>query len=123
MGGTLMKRKIILLILIFAAIVFCNNIIFEKSLVNKVNTICSNIDIGYSSNAYDYINARQDIFNNIVSEGNAAVKVFVNIMKKDESSGLDEYVMAVACSEITGIGKDSSWSSASEWLVLYEKEN
>lgn len=89
-----------------------------------VSTICS-------SNPYDYIDANIDTYNTLVALGQPAVDCFLEELRTTESFGIDKYIMATVCSEITGFGAkknmadeyDSStwWASADEWLALYEE--
>jgi hypothetical protein len=92
----------------------------EQQLIAMVNEICSP---SFSSNPYDYIKAHQEAFDKIISNGNQTVDIFVIILKKSKVFGLDKYIMAEACTQITGIGKDKNtpWSTANEWLAIYLK--
>ncbi len=73
-----------------------------------------------SSNAYDYINAHRKTFDLLVSSKRCAVDCFTKILRDSNTFGLDKYIMAAVCCEITGIGKDGEWSSADEWIKLYD---
>lgn len=87
--------------------------------------------ISLSSNPYDYINANIETFNTLVELGQPVVDCFVEVLRTSDTFGLDKYIMAAVCSEITGIGSkqnmseeydaDTWWASANEWLALYEK--
>jgi hypothetical protein len=96
-------------------------------LLQMVEEICSNPQVAYSSNAHDYINAKREVFDRIVARGDEAVQIFVAAMRTSETFGLDKFIMALACAEITGVGKrpgpesPAGWTTAREWLALYEK--
>lgn len=80
-------------------------------------------NLALSSNPYDYIDAHRDTFNRLVAGGQSTVNIFVDDLKNSAEFGLDKYIMAAVCAEITGIGngKDKTWSSAKEWLELYDE--
>lgn len=114
--------SIILLLVIGCQKVETSDVMYTKqNLINMVNEIANNREVSFSSNAYDYINAKRDIFDLIVNGGENTVTIFVNILKDSTSFGLDKYIMAAACAEITGIGigEDKKWATAKDWLVLY----
>lgn len=77
-----------------------------------------------SSNPYDYIDAHRDTFNRLVAGGQNTMTIFVDILKDSTEFGLDKYLMAAVCAEITGIGngKNKTWISAKEWLEIYEEQ-
>ncbi|HCA30179.1 MAG TPA: hypothetical protein DEP23_11730 [Ruminococcaceae bacterium] len=74
-----------------------------------------------SSNAYDYINAHKDIFNNLVGGGQQTADILISELKRASDFGLNQYIMAAICAEITGVGKDDNkaWATAEDWLDLY----
>ncbi len=105
-----------------------NQILYSNlELMEMVKQIADNKDVGLSSNPYDYINANSEIYKKLLSGGHNTVSCFVNELRIAEEYGLDKYIMAAVCSEITGIGSkkqnDSGeilWSTAEEWLKLYD---
>lgn len=107
-----------------------NEIAFEKyaeavnndNLIAMVYDIAHNPDCASSSNPFDYIEAKRALYNEIISYGSSAVDCFVERLRSGEN-GLQGYIMAVACADITGIGdKDlgADWVTAQEWLALYD---
>ena len=76
-----------------------------------------------SSNPYDYIDAHKDTFNSLIGDGQFALDVFTGILRNSTEFGLDKYIMATVCAEISGIGngRDKTWASAKEWLELYDQ--
>jgi hypothetical protein len=80
-------------------------------------------NLALSSNPYDYIDAHKDTFNRLVAGGQNTVTIFVDVLKNSTEFGLDKYIMAAVCAEITGIGNgcDKTWSSAEEWLRIYDE--
>lgn len=103
-----------------------NDMIQMAESITKVPT-----SISLSSNPYDYINANIETFNTLVELGQPVVDCFVEVLRTSDTFGLDKYIMAAVCSEITGVGSkqnmsaeydpDTWWASANEWLSLYEK--
>ncbi len=79
--------------------------------------------LAFSSNPYDYIEAHKDTYNSLIKGGQSTVEVFVDVLKNSTEFGLDKYIMAAVCAEITGIGNDTdkTWGTAKEWLELYEE--
>ncbi len=79
--------------------------------------------LAFSSNPYDYIEAYRDTFDSLVAGGQSTVNIFVGVLANSTEFGLDKYIMAAVCAEITGIGKgsDKTWSTAKEWLDLYNE--
>lgn len=108
-----------------------NEIAFEEygeavnndNLIAMVQDIAHNPNCAASSNPFDYIEEKKAIYNEIISYGSSAVDCFVEQLRSGEN-GLQGYIMAVACADITGIGdKDlgADWATAQEWLALYDE--
>lgn len=109
-----------------------NEITFEEygeavnydNLIAMVHDIAYNPDCAASSNPFDFIEAKRPLYNEIISYGSSAVDCFVEQLRSGEN-GLQGYIMAVACADITGIGdKDlgADWGTAQEWLALYDND-
>lgn len=109
-----------------------NEIAFEEygeavnydNLIAMVQDIAHNPNCAASSNPFDFIEAKRPLYNEILSYGSSAVDCFVDQLRSGEN-GLQGYIMAVACADITGIGdKDlgADWATAQEWLALYDKK-
>ena len=95
----------------------------ERILFELVNEIANNPDAAMHSNPYRYIEMKQDAYDEILDYGDTAVEYFVAYLREADNYGLQEYIMAAACSEITNIGQKtngSGWATAGEWLVIYE---
>ena len=110
-----------------------NEIAFEEygeavnydNLIAMVQDIANNPNCAASSNPFDFIEAKRPLYNEILSYGSSAVDCFVDQLRSGEN-GLQGYIMAVACADITGIGdKDlgADWATAQEWLALYDKSD
>lgn len=110
-----------------------NEIAFEEygeavnydNLIAMVQDIAHNPNCAASSNPFDFIEAKRSLYNEILSYGSSAVDCFVDQLRSGEN-GLQGYIMAVACADITGIGdKDlgADWATAQEWLALYDKSD
>ena len=96
-----------------------------NKLLSLVAEIANNPDCAASSNPFTYIEARRARYNEILTYGSGAVDFFVEQLRAGEN-GLQGYIMAVACADITGIGdKDlgADWATAQEWLALYDKSD
>ena len=92
-------------------------------LISLVDAIVYNPDCAVSSNPFDFIRCSQDQYNEILTYGSDAVDFFVERLREG-GNGLREYVMAVACAELTGVGnkyEGGDWATAQEWLSLYDK--
>ncbi|SMQ77540.1 hypothetical protein SAMN05444673_2874 [Bacillus sp. OV166] len=73
-----------------------------------------------SSNPNDYINAHKNEFNNIVEQKHIALNHFLNKFAKSNEDGLEEYIMASACSKILGEKNPvKEWSTGKEWYEQY----
>ena len=110
-----------------------NEIAFEEygeavnndNLIAMVQNIAHNPDCAASSNPFVFIEAKRPLYNEILTYGSKAVDCFVEQIRAGEN-GLQGYIMAVACADITGIGdKDlgADWGTAQEWLALYDKSD
>ena len=94
-----------------------------SKLLTLVNSIANNPDCAASSNPFTFIEAKKPLYNEILTYGSTAVDFFVEQLRTGEN-GLQGYIMAVACADITGIGdKDlgADWATAQEWLDLYDR--
>lgn len=97
----------------------------NSKLLALVSEIANNPDCAASSNPFTFIEAKQSQYNEILTYGSKAVDCFVELLRAGEN-GLQGYIMAVACADITGIGdKDlgADWGTAQEWLALYDKSD
>ena len=97
----------------------------NSKLLSLVSDIANNPDCAASSNPFTFIEAKQSRYNEILTYGSKAVDCFVEQLRAGEN-GLQGYIMAVACADITGIGdKDlgADWATAQEWLTLYDKSD
>ncbi len=96
-----------------------------NKLLSLVSEITNNPDCAASSNPFTYIEAKRSRYNEILTYGSSAVDCFVEQLRSG-IDGLQGYIMAVACADITGIGdKDlgADWATAQEWLALYDKSD
>ena len=97
----------------------------SSKLSSLVNEIANNPDCAASSNPFTFIEAKKTVYNEILTYGSTAVDFFVEQLRTGEN-GLQGYIIAVACADITGIGdKDlgADWATAQEWLALYDKSD
>ncbi len=98
----------------------------EEQLMGMVSTIAGNANAAASSNPYDYIEASQDVYNQLLAYGDETVECFAALLRTSKEDGLKEYIMAAACADITGIGlkegeyDPSWWGNSKQWLALYD---
>ena len=101
---------------------------FEQTIEEKLTDIVNpkNKEISLSSNPYDYIKAEdsKDDYKYIVSQGEKSLNYMLNKFANSNSNGLQEYIMAIACSEILkedAASKD--WTTGRQWYENYLKSN
>lgn len=88
---------------------------------SKLEAICSNRKVMFSSNPYDYIDGNKN-YKDIVNLGNNALKYMLTKFKSTKENGLKEYIMAIACSEILKENpSNKKWASGKEWYNNYIK--
>ena len=127
---------ICLFVLLVFSLVGCNNTakkvsadkIFEQAMEEQLNNIIHPKDkkVSLSSNPYDYIKGEDSSkdYKYIVSQGEKSLNYMLNKFSNSNENGLEEYIMAMACSEILKESTDSkNWSSGKEWYDNHIKEN
>lgn len=104
---------------------------FEKTIEQKLNNIIYPKDpmILKSSIPSDYVkgvDSKED-YKYIVSQGKKSLNYILNKFASSNENGLEEYIMAMACSEILKENPFSkNWASGREWYDNYkaiEKKN
>lgn len=96
--------------------------IFIQSINEKLSNIANPNDskLLLSSNPYDYIKNNYKDYNYIVSNGEKSLNYMLNRFANSISNGLEEYIMATACSEILNEDKqEKNWASGREWYNNY----
>jgi hypothetical protein len=99
---------------------------FEQTIEEKLNNNTNPKDsrVLLSSNPYDYIKGvdSNEDYKYIVSQGKRSLNFMLNKFSNSNKNGLEEYIMAIACSEIL---KENStpknWASGREWYDNYTK--
>jgi hypothetical protein len=97
---------------------------FEQTIDGKLNNITSpkNNNVSLSSNPYDYIkgvDSNKD-YKYIVLQGEKSLNYILNKFAVSDKNGLEEYIMAIACSEILQENPASKkWASGREWYDNY----
>lgn len=137
-----MRKRLINMIVICLAILFlvslagCINIAgkvstektFEETIEEKLKNITNPEDskVSLSSNPHDYIkdvDSSED-YKYIISQRDKALKFMLNKFANSNKNGLEEYIMAMACSEILKENPSSkNWSSGRAWYENYIKVN
>lgn len=101
---------------------------FEQTIEEKLKNITNPKDskVSLSSNPYDYIkgiDSNKD-YKYIVSQGEKSLKFMLNKFASSNKNGLEEYIMAIACSEILKENSASkNWASGREWYDNYTQAN
>ena len=98
---------------------------FDQTIEEKLNNITNPKDskVSLSSNPYDYIKGNED-YKYIVSQRDKSLDFMLNKFANSNKDGLEEYIMAIACSEILKENPASkNWASGREWYENYTKAN
>jgi hypothetical protein len=101
---------------------------FEQTIDGKLNNIINPKDykVSLSSNPYDYIkgiDSNKD-YKYIVLQGEKSLNYMLNKFANSDKNGLEEYIMAIACSEILKENPASKkWADGREWYDNHIKEN
>jgi hypothetical protein len=76
-----------------------------------------------SSNPFDYIKENQEEFDYIVGTRNKGLNYMLNKLSSSNDDGLKEYVMAMACAEISGDENPvKEWDSGRNWYNSYKNQ-
>jgi hypothetical protein len=99
---------------------------FEQTIEKKLNSITNPKDsrVSLSSNPYDYIKGvdSDKDYKYIVSQGKESLNFMLSKFSNSNKNGLEEYIMAIACSEILKENSTSkNWASGREWYDNYTK--
>ena len=100
---------------------------FKETIDEKLNNIINSKDskTSLSSNPYDYIkglDSNKD-FKYVVSQGEKSLNYMLSKFENSNKDGLEEYIMAIACSEILKENSSSkSWASGRQWYENYLKQ-
>jgi hypothetical protein len=127
---------ICLAVLIVVCLIGCSNTVtkastdktFEQTIDGKLNNITNPKDnkVSLSSNPYDYIkgvDSNKD-YKYIVLQGEMSLNYMLNKFANSDKNGLEEYIMAISCSEILKENPASKkWASGREWYDNYIKAN
>jgi hypothetical protein len=117
-------RKLVILCMVML-LSACTSSEKEMDIIQQVERdlekiVSSNEVNGLASNPNDYIKNHTSEFNRIVEQKQITLKHFLDKFAKSHEDGLEEYIMAAACSEILG-KKDpvKEWSTGKEWYEQY----
>lgn len=99
---------------------------FEQIIEDKLSNITHSNDkkILLSSNPYDYIKGKKisKDYKYIVSHGKKSLDYMLTKFANSKENGLNEYIMAIACSEILRENPlNKNWSSGRAWYNDYIK--
>ena len=98
----------------------CDELVALIDLITQTTAEMPNLQM--FSNPHVYIQAHQATYDRLVASGQDAVGCFTAILRQSETFGLDKYLMAAVCAEITGVGRAGGWGSAREWIMLYDTQ-
>lgn len=91
-----------------------------KAIDEKLETIANNPAKLLSSNPYDYINDKKELYDNIVKLGQPALDYMLLKFEMGEGSSLKGWIMADICCSILGDKNNiKAWSSGTEWYQKY----
>lgn len=118
------KLLMIILMLVLSA---CTSSEEEMDRIQQVERdlekIVASGDSKLYSNPNEYLKAHNVEFNNIVEQKQIALNHFLNKFSESNEDGLEEYIMASACSEILGEKNPvKEWSTGKEWYEQYMEE-
>lgn len=98
---------------------------FEQTIDEKLYNISHPKDsqVSSSSNPYDYIKSADSYkdYKYIVSQGDKSLNYMVKKFASSDKNGLEEYIMAMACSDI--LKENKNWASGREWYNNYINAN
>jgi hypothetical protein len=93
---------------------------FAKTPVIKyIDEIASNPDAMMYSHTSAYIDAKPEMWNEIIESGDYAIGVFLTHLEKAEQTGLKEQLMMCAIVEINNIESDFTWNTKDDFLFQY----
>ncbi|ACT03168.1 hypothetical protein [Paenibacillus sp. JDR-2] len=133
-----MIRNLISMLFILLAFIFVASLIgcsartdsrdktFEQSIDERLHDIVNpkNNKVSFSSNPYDYIKGEENNLNYkyIVTQGEQSLDYMLHKFASNDEDGLEEYIMAMACSEILKENPDDKkWASGREWYREYKQ--
>ena len=102
--------------------------VFEQTIEKRLNNITHPKDsrASLSSNPYDYIkdgDSNED-YKYIVSQGEKSLNYMLSKFANSNDNGLEEYIMAIACSEILKEDIETKkWETGKGWYDNYIKTN
>lgn len=102
------------------------SVINEQTIEKKLNNITNpkSNEVTLSSNPYDYIESEKEDYEYIVSQGEKSLNYMLNKFENSNSNGLQEYIMAIACSEILEEDTASkNWTNGRQWYENYSEAN
>lgn len=118
----LICRKSTSLILVVVGIVtigFSIFGLFKPPVIKYIDEIANNPEAILSSHSGAYINAKPELWKEIIDNGDYTVSIFINKLENSQNTGLRERLMIDAIIEITGIGKNDYINTKEEYLVIY----
>lgn len=100
---------------------------FDNTIEEKLNNITHPKDSNVlaSSNPYDYIKSiySDADYKYIVSKGEKSLNFMLNKFANSTDNGIEEYIMAIACSDILRENPMSkNWDSGRKWYNDYLKQ-
>lgn len=88
---------------------------------NQLDTIVYNQEVFSSSSPIDYIQANQELYDDILNTGSPGFNYMLEELKDSQDNGLREWIIAKACNDILkDKAPDVQWDSGKDWLNKYE---
>ena len=117
-----MKKLAIMFILL--VLTSCTSSEKEMDIIQQIERdmekIVASGESNLNSNPNEYIKAHENEFKNIVAQKQITLDHFLNKFEKSEEDGLEEYIMASACTKILGEENPvKQWSTGKEWYERY----
>jgi hypothetical protein len=136
-------RKILIIVMVIClsvlfafSLIGCSNtakkVSVDKVLMQTIEEKLDNIThpkdikVSLSSNPYDYIKSgdSNEDYKYIVSQGEKSLNYMLDKFANSNTNGLEEYIMAIACSEILKENIETkNWDTGRGWYDNYIKTN
>lgn len=98
------------------------------ALLSILHAMLNDEDVLPWSDANNIIVANPDLYNLLLSGKDTTVDCFVQELINADDYGIREYLMALICSKLTGVGleegeynPDTWWATGEQWLTIYQK--
>ncbi len=110
-----------LIVVIFGIVIIILSTVslFKPPIVKYINEIAYNPEIAVYSHTKAYIDAKPNLWSEIIENENYSVSVLIRELEKASETGLREQLMIDAIIEITGINDDQIINSKEDLIFIY----